>query len=135
MLATILMLLAQPAGSGLDVYGEWVIPPKEEGGPSRGTVEITRAEPGSGYPEGSPVGRIATVGEAFEGPEAEEALGEAILYGFEADEEDGRWEDGTIVDPEADRSYDSKVRREGDVLKVDGCVLFICQTQEWVRAE
>lgn len=140
MLLPILMLLAQPAApaaQGLDVYGEWVIPPEEEGGPSRGHVTIERAGPGGESAEGTPVGRITKVGEQLieaEGDEARDALGTLIVWGFERDEDDGQWEDGKIRDPEAGRTYDAKMRREGDTLSVEGCVLFICREQVWLPA-
>lgn len=121
-----LLLLIQ--SSGLDVTGAWIIPPDEPGGPDRGTVEIVMED-------GAPVGRIATVGEAYaDDPGAGDALGTVILWGFERDEDDGRWEGGRILDPEADKTYKSKLERDGDTLLVKGCVAFICQTQEWARA-
>ena len=44
------------------------------------------------------------------------------------------WDGGTIYDPESGKTYKSKFRLDGpDRLKVDGCVLFICQTQNWTR--
>ena len=127
MLSPLILLLAQPAG--LDVAGLWTIPPDEEGGPDRGTVEIVMED-------GAPVGRIASVGEAFRGtPEEEAALGLAILWGFERDEEDARWEGGRILDPEADKTYKAKIRREGDTLSVKGCVAFFCREQVWLPAD
>ena len=36
--------------------------------------------------------------------------------------------------PEGGKTYKSKFRLDGpDRLKVDGCVLFFCQTQTWTR--
>ena len=115
--------------SGLDVTGLWTIPPDEVGAPDRGTIEIVMED-------GAPVGRIATVGAAYaDDPGAADAVGTKILWDFEADEDDDRWEGGRILDPEADKTYKSKLERDGDTLLVKGCVAFICQTQEWVRAD
>jgi uncharacterized protein (DUF2147 family) len=130
MLIPTLLLLAQAAQApGLDVYGEWVLPPKEEGGPTRGRVTIEEEN-------GAPVGRITEVGEAYSADEAaQEVLGTKIVWGFEADEGDGRWEDGTILDPEAGREYRSNMQRIGEDLQVEGCVLFVCREQTWVRPD
>lgn len=127
MLSPLILFLAQPAG--LDVAGLWTIPPDEEGGPDRGTVEIA-------LEDGAPVGRIASVGEAFRGtPEEEAALGLKILGDFEPDEEDGQWKSGRILDPEADKTYRAKIAREGDTLSVKGCVAFFCREQVWLPAD
>ena len=123
----LLLLLAQPGG--LDVAGLWAIPPDEPGGPGRGTVEVVMED-------GAPVGRIVGLGAAYaDDPQAADALGLTILWGFERDEDDDRWEGGRILDPEADKTYRSKIKREGDTLSVKGCVAFICREQVWLPAE
>lgn len=46
----------------------------------------------------------------------------------------GRWTGGKIYDPEAGKTYDSKMQIGPDgTLKLSGCVLFICQAQTWRR--
>ena len=41
---------------------------------------------------------------------------------------------GRIYNPEDGKTYDANVVLEnGNVLKVQGCVLFICQTRTWTR--
>jgi uncharacterized protein (DUF2147 family) len=46
----------------------------------------------------------------------------------------GHWTGGKIYDPNSGKTYDSKVRINGDgTLKVEGCVLVICQAQTWRR--
>ena len=123
----LLSLLLQ--SSGLDVAGLWTIPPDAPGGPDRGTVEIVMED-------GAPVGRIAALGEAYANdPGAGDALGLTILWGFEADAGDDRWEGGRILDPEVDKTYKSKLERDGHTLRVKGCVAFFCRTQAWVRAD
>lgn len=42
---------------------------------------------------------------------------------------------GTIMDPENGKTYDCKIWREGDVLKVRGYVAFFYRTQEWQLVE
>jgi len=46
----------------------------------------------------------------------------------------GRWTGGKIYDPNSGKTYDSKMSINPDgTLKVDGCVLVICQAQTWRR--
>jgi uncharacterized protein (DUF2147 family) len=46
----------------------------------------------------------------------------------------GRWTGGKIYDPEEGKTYDSKMRINPDgTLKLEGCVLVICQKQTWRR--
>ena len=46
----------------------------------------------------------------------------------------GQWTGGKIYDPNSGKTYDSKVRLNPDgTLKVEGCVLVICQAQTWRR--
>jgi uncharacterized protein (DUF2147 family) len=47
-----------------------------------------------------------------------------------------RWIDGSIYDPESGRTYRATIAwRSIDILEVEGCVLFVCRTQVWRRAE
>ena len=126
-----LLLAAQPAS--LDVFGEWRIPPDEPGGPTRGVVRILPdADPDNAIADGTPVGTIIAIGEAYaDEPDAAEAIGLRIVWGFERDAD--RWRRGRILDPEANRTYRANLRRVGDTLEVEGCVAFICREQVWVR--
>lgn len=46
-----------------------------------------------------------------------------------------RWEGGRIYDPLTGKSYKSYLQlTEGGVLKVAGCLAFICRAQRWTRA-
>jgi uncharacterized protein (DUF2147 family) len=48
--------------------------------------------------------------------------------------EAGRWTGGKIYSPEEGKTYDSKMRINPDgTLKLEGCVLVICQKQTWRR--
>lgn len=47
--------------------------------------------------------------------------------------DEGGWEDGKIYNPRDGGTYASKASLEGDVLKVKGCILFLCKTQDWTR--
>jgi uncharacterized protein (DUF2147 family) len=60
-------------------------------------------------------------------------VGLPLLQGFKPDGDD-TWDGGTIYDPEGGKTYKSKFRLKGpDTLEVDGCVLFICESQTWTR--
>jgi uncharacterized protein (DUF2147 family) len=46
----------------------------------------------------------------------------------------GRWTGGKIYDPGSGKTYDSKISVSASgTLKVEGCVLMICQAQTWRR--
>lgn len=122
------LLLAQSVSGPLDVYGDWIIPPDEEGGPTRGTVTISEED-------GAPIGRISEIGDVYkDDPEAEGSIGLTILWGFEADKDGDKWKSGRILDPEADKEYKAKIARDGDNLSVKGCIAFFCREQIWLPA-
>ena len=61
-------------------------------------------------------------------------VGLPFLTGFRR-AEPGRWTGGRIYDPESGKTYDSRLRLNGDgSLKLEGCVLVVCQAQTWRRA-
>jgi uncharacterized protein (DUF2147 family) len=46
----------------------------------------------------------------------------------------GKWTGGKIYDPDSGKTYDSKMQINANgTLKLDGCVLVICQAQTWTR--
>lgn len=46
----------------------------------------------------------------------------------------GRWTGGKIYDPNSGKTYDSKIAVGANgALKVEGCILMICQAQTWRR--
>jgi uncharacterized protein (DUF2147 family) len=120
------------------VHGLWLT---ESG---TGTVRI--ADCGPGPMEGTPCGKVET-GDIPEGEpttdvnNADPALrdqpiiGLTMLDGFE-DDGGGKWKKGRIYNPEDGKSYKSAIRLDKDnpdVLRVKGCIAFLCQTQEWTR--
>ncbi|ODT86027.1 DUF2147 domain-containing protein [Phenylobacterium sp. SCN 70-31] len=47
----------------------------------------------------------------------------------------GRWTGGKIYDPNSGKTYDSKLSvNPNGTLKVEGCVLMVCQAQTWRRS-
>lgn len=61
-------------------------------------------------------------------------LGKPIVENMKPDGA-GNFSDGTIWDPESDKTYNSKMTLEGNTLNVEGCVLFICSGQDWTRVQ
>lgn len=47
----------------------------------------------------------------------------------------GIFKDGRIWAPDNDKTYNSEMKLEGDILTVEGCILFICRGQDWTRVE
>ncbi|QCK15028.1 DUF2147 domain-containing protein [Mangrovivirga cuniculi] len=56
--------------------------------------------------------------------------GMEIIKGLEKND-DGEYEDGTILDPENGSVYRCKIWREGKTLKVRGYLAFLFRTQTW----
>lgn len=133
LLATSLALTTLPAmADSHNVFGTY----KTEAGTSHVTIEDCG--------DGSPCGRVSWIDpEAMEpGMAPEDArteagdpvLGLLMLQGFDRKRND--WRGGTIYDPEADRTYASRLKRlDSGELQVKGCVGPICQTQVWQMAE
>jgi uncharacterized protein (DUF2147 family) len=47
----------------------------------------------------------------------------------------GRWTGGKLYDPSTGKSYKGKISTNPDgTLKVEGCVLMVCQAQTWKRS-
>lgn len=61
-------------------------------------------------------------------------LGLPMIWGFKQ-AAPGRWTGGRIYDPGAGKTYDSKIAvAPNGTLKVEGCILVICQAQTWKRS-
>ena len=62
-------------------------------------------------------------------------LGLVMFTGFEKDG-DGKWEDGEIYNTTNGKTYRSKLKIKDDgTLKMSGCVMFICESYDWHRAD
>lgn len=60
-----------------------------------------------------------------------EHLGKPIVWAM-PDKGGDKWGKGKIWAPDRDKTYDSHMALEGNILKVKGCVAFICRNQNWV---
>ena len=125
------MLAATPALAAAPVTGRWLTANKDS------VVEVA--------PCGAQLcGRIVKLLKPVQGGPATDRnnpdaalrtrplLGLPILSGFT--DKGSSW-GGTIYDPRNGRSYRSTLTLgTGGVLKVQGCIAFLCQTQEWSAA-
>lgn len=121
------MVLPAPAGAepGRDAQGEWWTP----GFNARVRIEACG--------DGAVCGRITWLwddkpqGIAAKSP----LLGKRVIDRMRP-AEPGRWTGGQLYNPEDDRDYQGSLQlRSESTLVVSGCVLFICQTQIWRRAD
>ena len=114
-----------------NVFGTWVT--------EAGTSYVKIADCG----DGTPCGTVSWIDpDALEPgvtPETaidangDNVLGLKMLYGFSKKRND--WRSGTIYDPEAGKTYGSRImRRDDGKLQVKGCVGPFCQTQVWSPA-
>lgn len=61
-------------------------------------------------------------------------LGVSTLSGFKQ-AAPGKWAGGKLYDPASGKTYKGKISADPNgALKVEGCVLIVCQTQTWKRA-
>ena len=69
-----------------------------------------------------------------------EHLGELMVWNMKAGTE-GRYKGGKIWDPSENNEdgskkiYNSKMELKGDILEVQGCILFFCKGQNWERVD
>lgn len=122
-------IFALPASANpLNVFGTFRV--------ESGSANVTIADCG----DGSPCGAITWIDPASvpDGESAETVktahgkriMGLLMLEGFGAKKND--WRGGTIYDPEADKTYASRIKRKDDgSLQVKGCIGPICKTQVW----
>lgn len=60
--------------------------------------------------------------------------GMQMLWGFKSSAP-GKWTGGKIYDPNSGKTYDSKFSvNPNGTLKLEGCILMVCQAQTWKRA-
>jgi uncharacterized protein (DUF2147 family) len=117
---------AVPAAEpGRDVQGEWWTP----GFNARVRIEACD--------DGSVCGRIAWLWDDKPQGIADKTplLGKRVIDQMRVSEP-GRWTGGRLYNPEDGRDYKGSLQlRSESTLVVSGCVLFVCQTQVWRRAD
>lgn len=131
------LALLLPVAAHASPVGEWTT----EGGKARVRIDACAADPQqlcglitwSYRPPDVPAGPLVDVNNQDPALQTRPILGLPLLQGFSPDGDD-RWSGGTIYDPENGKTYRSKLRlRSPDQLEVDGCILFLCQSQVWDR--
>jgi len=117
---------AAPAAElGRDVQGEWWTP----GFNARVRIEACG--------DGAVCGRIAWLWDDKPEGIADQTplLGKRVIDQMRPSEP-GRWIGGRLYNPEDGRNYKGSLQLRSDsTLVVSGCVLFVCQTQVWRRAD
>ncbi len=121
-----------------DVKGKWITI-DDDSGKEKSVVEIYEKEDGKLY------GKIVEFLEEGADPDdacdhckgdmkGKKLMGFEVLKGFEKNGD--KYENGKVTDPEADKTYDSKIwvdEDNPDILKVRGYVSVMYRTQEWKR--
>ncbi len=59
-------------------------------------------------------------------------IGKPIIWDMQTKGETA-WSKGKIWAPDRDKTYNSKMSLDGDMLSVSGCVMFFCRSQQWQR--
>jgi len=129
ILSLALSLIAAPAFAADPVEGEWLT--------QAGTAKV-RVAPCAGKADRM-CGTITWVRTAgmkdAENPDpalrSRPLVGLTMIRDFKS-AGPGKWTGGKIYDPQSGKTYDSKMRANPDgTLKVEGCVLVVCQAQTW----
>lgn len=134
LFAAVLALSATPALAADPVEGEWLT--------QAGSAKV-RISPCAGRPDRM-CGLISWVRNPAEARASDQnnpdpslrarpIMGLPLIRDFKP-AGPGRWTGGKIYDPNSGKTYDSKMRVNPDgTLKVEGCVLMVCQAQTWRR--
>jgi len=123
-----LLLLASGAGAAeppRDLLGEWWTP----GFNARVRIEACG--------EDAVCGRIAWLWEEQRQGIADKSplIGKPVIERMRAGAP-GHWSGGRLYNPQDGRDYKGTLQlRSASTLVVSGCVLFVCQTQVWRRAD
>ncbi len=128
-----LLLLAGPAFAADPIEGEWLMP---DGGSK---VRIGHCPDAQGLMCGVVSWLPAASAKNLDSKNPNAALrtqpilGVTTIKGFKSSAP-GRWAGGKLYDPGSGKTYDGKISANPNgTLKVQGCVLMVCQTQTWKR--
>jgi len=118
--------LLMTAGAALadPVVGTWKTQPGDDG--NYGLVTISKC--------GNQICGVLGQGFDASGNKIESPnIGRKMIWDMNADG-GGKYSGGKIWAPDRDKTYNSKMALSGNSLKVSGCVLGICRSQNWTRA-
>lgn len=125
-LAALAVALATPALAADPVLGMYKTQPDDNG--NFGHVELYECDGGA---------VCGVIRKAFDGSGSEISspnVGKRMIWDMQA-QGGGAYGDGKIWAPDRDKTYSSKMELSGSVLKVSGCVAFICRAQTWQRVK
>jgi uncharacterized protein (DUF2147 family) len=129
--ASLTLAAAAPAFAADPVEGEWLI--QDKGGKVRIAPCPGKADRMCGATSWvKDPAKVLDVKNPDVALRAKPLLGQQVLRDFKQ-AAPGRWTGGKIYDPKTGKTYDSKMAAANGSLKVDGCILMICQTQTWTR--
>jgi uncharacterized protein (DUF2147 family) len=132
VLALGLTLAAAPAFAADPVEGEWLV--QDKGGKVRVGPCPGKADRMCGV---TTFVKDSTKVLDVKNPDAamrtKSLLGQQVMRDFKQ-AAPGRWTGGKIYDPKSGKTYDSKLTANANgSLKVEGCILMVCQAQTWTR--
>ena len=128
-LAGFALALSVATPSLAEISGVFKTEPNEEG--SYITIEFGACDDTPSLYCGTILGAF---NEKDEANDEYEHLGRKIVWKMESKGQ-GVFEGGMIWAPDTDKTYNSQMKLDGDTLTVEGCILFICRGQDWVRIQ
>jgi uncharacterized protein (DUF2147 family) len=134
VLAAGLSLCAAPAFAADPIEGEWVT----DGGASKVRISACPGKPDQmcGVVSWLPAAKAQDLDKR--NPDSvrrnQKILGMSTIWGFKQ-AAPGKWTGGKLYDPSSGKTYSGKLSANANgTLKVEGCVLMVCQAQTWKRA-
>ncbi|WP_460709390.1 DUF2147 domain-containing protein [Lysobacter terrae] len=138
MLAALLCFPALSAFAQSVPTGRWQTV-DDDTGKAKSVVEIYRTT------DGSYAGKVVEILDTHNGADPacdkcrggnrnKPIKGMVILWGLKPDGP-GKWNGGTVLDPENGKTYKSKIEllAGGEKLGMSGCIVFLCRQQVWIR--
>jgi uncharacterized protein (DUF2147 family) len=133
LLAAGLLLAAAPASAAGPIEGEWLT--QDGGSKVRIGACPGKADQICGVVSWLPAAKAKTLD--AKNPNAalkgRPILGVSTISGFKPSAP-GKWTGGKLYDPATGKTYDGKISLSANgALKIEGCVLMVCQAQTWKR--
>jgi uncharacterized protein (DUF2147 family) len=133
LLAAGLLLVAAPAFAADPIEGEWLTP--DGGSKVRIAPCPDKPERMCGVVSWLPAAKAKDLD--ARNPNAalksRPILGVSTIFGF-TQAAPGKWTGGKLYDPASGKTYNGKISANPNgTLKVEGCILMVCQAQTWKR--
>lgn len=133
LLALGLLLVAAPAFAADAVEGDWLTP--DSGSKVRLGACPKTPQLMCGAVSWLPAAKVKDLDKRNPNPALRNRpiLGVSTVSGFKQ-VAPGKWTGGKLYDPASGKTYNGKISANPDgTLKVEGCVMMICQSQTWTR--